>query len=129
MSNTYNYGYGTGSQKSLWHYLIFPVDAWTQNTKDMAFEDVKASELKPILSWFMPALVLVAGFTLGLGFFSSLFFYGIQAGILAMMAKFYLKLDDMGKVIELFLNFWCSFLCIAFAMMIIFAVLSIFISF
>ena len=129
MSNTYNYGYQTGSENSIWHYLIFPIDAWNKKQDDTSFESLKTNELKPLLIWFIPALVLVAGFTLGLGFFSSLFFYGIQAGILALMAKFYLKLSDMGQTIELFLNFWTSFLCISFAMMIIFAILSIFIPF
>lgn len=128
MSNTYHYGYTTDTQKSLMHHLIFPVDAWSQHNPAPNFEALKAQELRPILIWLMPILVLVAGLTLGLGFFSSLFFYGIEAVIIALMAKFYLKLES-GQTIELFFNFWVSFLCIAFVFMFAFALLSIFIDF
>ncbi len=128
MSNTYHYGYTTDTQKSLMHHLIFPVDAWSKHSPNPNFESLKAQELQPILVWLIPILVLVAGFTLGLGFFSSLFFYGIEATILAIMAKLYLKLET-GQAIELFFNFWVSFLCIAFMFMFAFALLSIFIDF
>ena len=126
MSNTYHYGYDTGSQRSIWYYLVFPVDAWSKSQQSSQFEEIKETELKPILMWFMPLLVLIAGFTLGLGFFSSLFFYGCQAVILALMCKVYLKLDG-GNTVELLINFWVSFLCIAFALMLVFAMLFIFI--
>jgi hypothetical protein len=128
MSNTYNYGYTTTSQKSLVHHLIFPVDAWNKNNVNPTFESLKSEELKPVLAWVIPIIVLVAGFSLGLGFFSSLFFYGMEAAILAVLAKFYLKFDT-GQAIELFFNFWVSFLCIAFVFMFVFGLLSIFIDF
>lgn len=128
MSNTYNYGYTTTPQKSLVHHLIFPVDAWSKGIADESFESLKSEELKPVLRWVIPIIVLIAGFTLGLGFFSSLFFYGMEAAILAVLAKFYLKLES-GQAIELFFNFWVSFLCVAFVFMFVFGILSIFIDF
>lgn len=128
MSNTYNYGYTTKESKPFTHHLIFPIDAWSNHQSDPNFEMLKNQELRPILAWLMPILVLAAGLSLGLGFVSSLFFYGIEAAILAVLAKFYLSLRN-NQALELFFNFWTSFLCIAFAFMFIFAILSIFIDF
>lgn len=128
MSNTYNYGYTTPPKKSLMHHLLFPVDAWNKGNPDESFESLKSEELKPVMTWILPIIVLIAGFSLGLGFFSSLFFYAAEAAILAVLAKFYLKLES-GQAIELFFNFWASLLCIAFVFMFLFGLLSIFINF
>lgn len=128
MSNTYNYGYTTTAKKSLMHHLLFPIDAWSKSNTNETFESLKSEELKPVLAWVLPIIVLIAGFSLGLGFFSSLFFYAAEAAILAVLAKFYLKLES-GQAIELFFNFWVSFLCIAFVFMFLFGLLSIFIDF
>ena len=108
--------------------LLFPVDAWSKGHPNETFEALKSEELKPVMAWVLPLIVLIAGFSLGLGFFSSLFFYAAEAAILAVLAKFYLNLEG-SQTLELFFNFWVSFLCIAFVFMFLFGLLSIFINF
>lgn len=126
MNSSYDYGYNVGAQRSLWYYLIFPLDAWQKTSGNQDFQSQKASEIWPVMVFLLPLIVLVAAFTLSLGFFSSLFFYGIEAFLMALICKFYAKLDEFGLVIELFLNFWLSFLAIAFCFMIGFGILWIF---
>lgn len=124
-----DYGYNThsnGSKQSIWYYLIFPLDAWQSSSGGDGFKDQKAEEIWPLMVFMLPAIVLLAGFTLHLRFFSSIFFYGIEAFLLALGSKFYAKLDDFGLVIELALNFWLSCMVLAFSFMILFALLSVF---
>lgn len=129
MTHPSDYGYTVGSQssqRSLWYYIIFPLDAWHPGSGGDGFQAQKAEEIWPLMVFLLPAIVLLAGFTLHLRFFSSLFFYGIEAALLALGCKFYGKLEDFGLVIELGINFWVSFILQAFAFMILFAILSIF---
>lgn len=123
---SYDYGYSVSQQRSLWYYLIFPLDAWQKSSGGQGFDEQKSSEFWPILIFLLPLIVLAAGFFLRLGFFSSLFFYGIEAFCLALVSKFYGKIDDFGLVMELFFNYWVSFLALALCFMIGFAMLFIF---
>jgi len=125
-----DYGYGTGSQsseRSIWYYLIFPLDAWHPGSGGDGFKAQKAEEIWPIMIFMLPAIVLLAGFTLHLRFFSSLFFYGIEAFLLGIGCKFYGQLENFGLVIELAINFWISLIIQAFACMILFVLLSVFV--
>ena len=126
MTNAYNYGYDTSTQRSIWYYLIFPVDAWRPSSGGDGFAEQKSHEIWPFMIFLLPAIVFIAGMSLGLGFFSSLFFYGIEAFLIALVCKFYAKLDDFGLVMELFFNFWLSFVALSFCFMILFALFSIF---
>jgi len=124
---SYDYGYSTSSQtrRSLWYYLIFPLDAWKQGEEDPGFEAQKSSEIWPLMIFLLPGIVLLAGFSLRLGFFSSLFFYGFEAALIAGVCKFYIDLSDFGLVIELFLNFWVACIAQAFCFMLMFGLLSV----
>ncbi len=126
MTNANDYGYSIGSKRSIWYHLVFPVDAWRSSSGGGDFEQQKSSEIWPLMIFLLPAIVFIAGMSLGLGFFSSLFFYGIEAFLLALICKFYAKLEDFGLVMELFFNFWMSFIALSFCFMILFAIFTIF---
>lgn len=126
MTNAYDYGYSTGSQRSIWYYLVFPIDAWRPSSGGDGFDEQKAHEIWPLMIFLLPAIVLIAGLSLGLGFFSSLFFYGIEAFLIALVCKFYAHLGDFGLVMELFFNFWLSFIALSFCFTILFSIITIF---
>lgn len=126
----YDYGYGTSTpQKSLWYYLVFPIDAWSQHEGDPEYDvfyQQKENEIFPIMRFLIPTVVLISGFALSLGFFSSLFFFGIESFLLALVCKFYAKLEDMGFVIELTFNFWISFIIQTLILTVLMFIFSIF---
>lgn len=126
MMNSYDYGYHTGSQRSLWYYLIFPLDAWKPSSGGDGFEEQKATEIWPIMVFLLPLIVLVAAFLVPMGFFGKLFFYGIEAFLVAFVCKFYAQLEYFGLVIELFLNFWLSFVVLSLGFSILFLFLGAF---
>ncbi|HEY9840916.1 MAG: hypothetical protein ACAI44_02755 [Candidatus Sericytochromatia bacterium] len=125
MDRNYDYGYETGSQRSIWYYLVFPLDAWARQP-DPSFLEQKRKELWPVLILLMPLVVLLAGFFLDLGFFSSLLFYGLEALCFALVGKFYLKLQDFGQALELFFNFWLALLFMTLGLVMIVFLVSIF---
>ncbi|MBF2055568.1 MAG: hypothetical protein IGS03_19120 [Candidatus Sericytochromatia bacterium] len=111
--------------RNLWYYLVFPVDAWQQGPRDDWFEAQKADEIWPMMIFLLPGIVLLAAFSLQLGFFSSLFFYGFEAGLLAVVCKFYAALERAEHIIELFFNFWAALVLHAFCFMLLFGFFSI----
>lgn len=125
MSSPYDYGYEHGRPQSIWYYAVFPLDAWARQ-QDPAFTEQKRSEVWPIMMALLPLIVLAAGFMLQLGFFGNLFFFGIEALLLALVGKFYLKLKDFGQTLELFLNFWVAFLLMSLIMLMIVLLVSLF---
>ena len=114
------------SRQTIWYYLVFPLDAWNQRP-DRNFLAQKRGEVWPIMIVLMPLVVLLAGVLLKLGFFSSLFFYGLEALLLAGVAMFYLKLRDFGQTLELFFNFWLAFLLMTLGVLMLLMMVSIFI--
>ena len=114
------------THRTLWHYLVFPVDAWQQGQRDDWFESQKADEIWPMMIFLLPGIVLLAAFSLRLGFFSRLFFYGFEAGLLAVVCKFYAALEQAEHVLELFFNFWAALVLQAFCFMLLFGFFSIF---
>lgn len=112
---------------TLWHYLVFPIDAWRKGETDAYFEAQKADEIWPMMVFLLPGIVLVAAFGLALGFFSSLLFYGFEAALLAIVCKFYAALDTLEQVTELFLNFWMALVLQAFCFMLLFGFFSVFV--
>lgn len=126
MTNAYDYGYSTSSQRSILYYLIFPVDAWRSSSGGDGFDEQKSAEIWPLMIFLLPAIVLIAGLSLGLGFFSALFFYGIEAFLIALVCKFYASLEGFGLMLELFFNFWLSFIVLSLCFTVLFAIFTIF---
>lgn len=125
MSSAYDYGYETGRPQSIWYYVVFPLDAWARD-QDPAFVEQKHREVWPIMIFLLPVIVLTAGFMLKLGFFGNLFFFGLEALLLALVGKFYLKLKDMGQTLELFFNFWLAFIMMTLMLLVIVLLVSVF---
>jgi hypothetical protein len=125
MSQHYNYGYDT-VHRSIWYYLVFPVDAWIKN-EDPLYLEQKKSELWPILVGLLPLIVLLAGLTLELGLVSGIFFYVLEALLLSVVATFYLKLKDLAQSLNLFANFTLSCLGLTLIMLVFARFISLFV--
>ncbi|MNS49991.1 hypothetical protein D3C72_826270 [compost metagenome] len=108
--------------KGYYYYLLFPLDLMRPDTDDqLAYQETKLTELLPILGWLVPILVLLTGTTTSMGFFGLIFFFAVEAAILALITKFHLKLA-WNQTTELWLSLWAG-MC---AMMVALAVLLFF---
>lgn len=109
--------YDQESRPPLAYYLIFPLDAW-KPAPDVEYIAQKRHQAWPVLLVVLPLVVLLTGFGLHLGLFTSLFFYAIQALLLATVAMFHLKLHDFGQILELFVNFWLALVMITLVLLV-----------
>lgn len=129
MNYAQDFGYETNSKRGLLYYLIFPLDAFAKNKEDPAvvsFSEQKQAEIWPIFIFLIPLIVLLAGFTLHLGLFSALLFFGLESLLLAGVCKFYIQIDDLADIFNLLLNFWISFMGISVLLIFLLSFLSIF---
>lgn len=109
--------YDEQGRPPLAYYLIFPLDAW-KPAPDAEYIAQKRQQAWPVLLAVLPLVVLMTGFGLRLGLFTSLFFYAIQALLLATVAMFHLKLHDFGQILELFVNIWLALVLITVGLLI-----------
>jgi hypothetical protein len=124
-----DFGYGTASDRGLLYYLIFPLDTFGKRQHEadyQVFNEQKRYEIWPLFIFLLPAIVLAAGMMLNLGFFSAVFFYGLESLFLAAVCKFYAQLDDMAYLLDLALNFWLAFLLWSLVFIVIFSIVGIF---
>jgi hypothetical protein len=95
------------------YYAVFPLDLFGPNNEDrLMYEQTKLEELLPLYGWLVPLIVYITGTTTHLSWFPLVVFFAVEAGLLALITKFHLKLE-WNQVTEVWLNLLVSMVAMA----------------
>lgn len=90
------------------YYALFPLDMFGPSNPDrLMYEQTKLEELQPVLGWLVPMIVLITATTTQLQWFPLVAFFALEAALLALIAKFHLKLE-WNQTTEVWLNMLVS---------------------